>query len=40
MVYPERRTISGIRDTNRKDKGLSDTSRRPRNINYKKVQQK
>jgi transposase len=38
MVYPERRTISGIRDTNRKGiEGLSDTSRRPHNINYKKV---
>ena len=37
MVYLERLTISGIIDTNRGTEGLSDVSKRPHNIKYKKV---
>jgi hypothetical protein len=39
MVYPERRTISGIIDRYKQKgiEGLSDTSRRPHNIKYKKI---
>ena len=38
MVYPERRTISGIRRYKQKGiEGLSDNSRRPHNIKYKKI---
>ena len=39
MVYPERLTISGIIDRYKQKglEGLSDNSRRPHKINYRKI---